>query len=68
MKSATEFGAHAENYSRIWYGLNSNVFFALLVPSAFSPVATSSVLLRKKEKENSTYSFIYSCVQYLAVS
>lgn len=51
MKSATEFGAHAENYSRIRYGLNSNIFFALLVPSAFSPVATFSVFLRKKKRE-----------------
>lgn len=56
MKSATEFGAHAENYSRTRYDLNSNVFFALLVPSAFSPVAASSVLFKKeKERESSTY-------------
>lgn len=38
MKSATEFGARAESYSRTRRGPNSNnVFLALLVPCARSP-------------------------------
>lgn len=56
MKSATEFGAHAENYSRTRDGLNSNVFFALLVPSAFFSVSRCFFsTLQKRERKSSTY-------------
>lgn len=71
MKSATEFGAHAENYSRTRHGPNSNnVFFALLVPtvfSAFPSIAAFTVFFKKRERKKERkfhISSIYSCAQY----
>jgi len=62
MKSATEFGARAESYSRTRRGSNSNnVFFALLVFSAFSafPPAVALPAFSKKEKEREKESSTY---------
>lgn len=78
MKSATEFGARAESYSRTRRGPNSNnVFFALLVFSAFSafpPAAAPPAFLeeRKRRERNRGgggkfhVSSIHGKVQYLA--
>jgi len=59
-----EFGARAESYSRTRRGPNSNnVFFALLVPSAFSSFSPAVFLYRhssrKRERERKGESSTY---------